>query len=127
MRKIAIFTLLLLSATVARPQKDQFLLTAKVTASDTESVPSGASTSTTTAMPGTIWQHPQQHTKIKYHDVFTVTAEIENRVYRLQSSRLLDPGNYPASIEKHTVRLLLKDKNGNTKTVNLRILSVAAE
>lgn len=78
-------------------------------------------------MPGTIWQHPQQHTSIHYRDEITVMAEIENRVHRLTSPQLLDPGEYPASIEKRTVRLLLKDKNGKPKTLKLRVVSVAAK
>jgi hypothetical protein len=98
-----------------------------VISSDTESVPSGGSTSTTTAMPGTIWQHPQQNTRIHYRNEISVTVEIENRIYRLVSPQLLDPGEYPASIEKRTVRLLLKDKNGKPKTLKLRVVSVAAK
>ena len=92
MRYLAIPTMLLILAVPVLAQNGQFPLTAKVVSSDTENVPSGASTSTTTAMPGTIWQHPQQNTRAHYREEITVTAEIENRVYRLASPQLLDPG-----------------------------------
>jgi hypothetical protein len=108
-------------------QNDPFPITAKVVSSDTESVPSGGSTSTTTAMPGTIWQHPQQNTRLHYRDEIIVTAEIEKRTYRLASPQLLDPGEYPASIVKRTVCPLLNDKNGKPKTLKLRVVSVAAK
>jgi hypothetical protein len=45
----------------------------------------------------------------------------------LQSPRLLDPGEYPASIDKGIVRLQLKDKNNKEKTIKLRVISVAAK
>jgi hypothetical protein len=56
-----------------------------------------------------------------------VTAEIGDRIYRLSGSRIVDPGNYPASIDKNTVQLLLKDKQGKSKTIKLRVVSVAAK
>lgn len=126
-RHFVIPVMLFILAAPLPAQNDRFPLIAKVTSSDTERVPSGASGSTTTAMPGTIWQHPQQNSRIHYRDEITVTAEIENRIYRLISPQLLDPGEYPANIEKRIVRLLLKDKNGKPKTLKLRVVSVAAK
>jgi hypothetical protein len=79
------------------------------------------------SMPGTVWQHPQQHTNIHYADSITVTAEIDNRIYLLQSPRLLDPGDYPASIDKQTVRIQVKDRNDKPKVLKLRVVSVAAK
>ena len=127
MRRVALLTMLLALTVPVLAQSDRFPLTAKVVSSDTESVPSGSSTSTTTAMPGTIWQHPQQNTRIRYREEITITAEIENRVYRLLSPRLIEPGEYPASIEKGIVRLLSTDKNGKPKTLKLQIFSVATK
>jgi len=54
-----------------------------------------------------------------------VTAEIGDRIYRLSGSRILDPGSYPANVDKNTVRILLKDKDGKSKTIKLRVISVA--
>lgn len=76
-------------------------------------------------MQGTIWQHPQHSTTIHYRDEITVTAEIENQIYRLASPRLLSPADYPASIDGGTVRLLTKDGHSKDKTLKLRILSIA--
>jgi len=39
----------------------------------------------------------------------------------------LDPGDYPASIDKGIVRSQVKDKNGKEKTIKLRVISVAAK
>jgi hypothetical protein len=119
MRHLLILALLLVGATSAFAQKDQFPLTAKVTASESEAVPTGTSTSQSTAT--------RQHTRIQYGNSITVTAELESKVYRLQSPRLLDPGDYPASIDKGVVRLQVKDKNGKEKTIKLRIIAVAAK
>jgi len=125
-RRVVVVAFFIL-ATAALAQKDQFPLIAKVVSSDTQKVQTGSSTSTTTAMPGTIWEHPQHTTTTHYANTITVTAEIENMVYGLASPQLIDPGEYPASIDKSTVRLLLKDKNGKEKTVKLHVLSVAAK
>ena len=127
MRHFVFPTMLLFLAFPILAQNNPFPLTAKVISSDTETVQSGGSTSTPTAMPGTIWQHPQQNTRIHYREEITVTAEIEDRIYRLASPQLLEPGEFPASIEKLTVRLLLNDKSGKPKTVKLRVVSVAAK
>lgn len=48
---------------------------------------------------------PQQHTRVQYDNSITVTAEIENKIYKLQSPQMLDPGDYPASEDKGIVRL----------------------
>lgn len=127
MRYLLILAFLLVGSTSAFAQKDQFPLTAKVTASESETVPTGTSTSQSTAMKGTTWEHPQQHTRIQYGNSIMVTAELENKLYRLQSPQLLDPGDYPASIDKGIVRLQVKDKNGKEKTIKLRVISVAAK
>jgi competence protein ComGF len=78
-------------------------------------------------MKGTVWEHPQQHTRIQYGNSITITAEIDNKIYKLQSPQLLDPGDYPAIIDKGTVRLQVKDKKDKEKTIKLRVVSVAAK
>lgn len=108
-------------------QDREFPLVAKVTASETEKIPAGSSTSTTTAMKGTVWEHPQQHTNVRYRSEITVTAELDNKIYRLASPQLFDPGDYPANIDKNVVRLLSKDKKGKPKTIKLHVLSIAAK
>jgi competence protein ComGF len=60
-------------------------------------------------------------------DSITVTAEIENKIYKLQSPQMLDPGDYPASMDKGIVRLQVKDKKGKEKTIKLHVVSVAAK
>lgn len=62
-----------------------------------------------------------------YRDEIIVTAEIAARIYRLSSPVPLEPGEYAARIEKHTVRFLLQDKNGKQKPVKLRVVSVSAK
>jgi hypothetical protein len=78
-------------------------------------------------MKGTVWEHPQQHTRVQYDDSITVTAEINNKIYKLQSPQMLDPGDYPASMDKGIVRLQVKDKKDKQKTIKLRVVSVAAK
>lgn len=124
------FAALVLLCFLTRPifaQDNQFPLVATVTASESDRVPTGSSTSTTTAMPGTIWEHPQQRTNVHYGYQITVTAELDNKIYRLASPQLLDPGDYPASIDKNIVRILTKDKKGKPKTIKLAVVSVAAK
>lgn len=129
MRCIAVLALLLVAVLPALAQQDQFPLVAKIISSDTERVASGASTSHTTAMPGTIWQHPQSNSTVNYRDVITVTAEIGDRIYRLRPAgwrqeRLLNLDTCPARIDKGTAWLLIKDKNGKPKARKFFIASV---
>jgi hypothetical protein len=56
-------------------------------------------------------------------------VEIGDRVYVLRGGALIDPGEYPASIDKRTVSLLLKDKdkNGKPKVAKLYVISLEAK
>lgn len=54
-------------------------------------------------------------------------AEIGDKIYVLRSGTMIDPGEYPASIDGRTVRLLTKDKHGKAKTLKCHVLSVAAK
>jgi hypothetical protein len=40
---------------------------------------------------------------------------------------LINPGEYPAKVEKNFVRLTIPTSNGKTKEVKLRIISVSKE
>ena len=125
--RITLISVLLLSVAASTwAQKEGSWLTAKVISFQTRSVPSGSSTSLPTPIPRAIGA-PGQFSTVDYRDEITVTAEIEGRIYRLSSPVPLEPGEYSARIEKHTVRFLLHDKNGKQKPVKLRVVSVSAK
>ena len=113
--RIRDLVILFLISTLAAPvvaQTGQFPLTARVISSNTEDTPVG-----------TLQGHNSRRSTVIYQTV--VTAEIGDRIYRLSGSRILDPGSYPANVDKNTVRILLKDKDGKSKTIKLRVISVA--
>ena len=71
---------------------------------------------------------PKSSTKRVAPETYIATkAEIGDRVYVFSGGTLLDPGDYPASIDGRTVRLLTKDKKGKPKVLKLYVLSVAAK
>jgi hypothetical protein len=116
MRHVAILALIVFSTISANGQSDKFPLTAKVISSSIEEAPP-------------ITKGPDSKRTLAIYET-VVTAEIENRVYRLAGGSrlpLVDPGEYPASLDDHTVRFLLKDKNGNPKIAKLHVISVQAK
>jgi hypothetical protein len=112
MRNLVILAVIFAMVSPVVAQTDQFPLTDRVISSDTEDTPVG-----------TMQSRDSRRSRVIYQTV--VTAEIGDRIYRLSGSKILDPGNYAASIDKNTVRLLLKDKDGKLRTIKLRVVSVA--
>jgi len=112
-------------------QQDKFPLTAKVISSGEETVPNtGGVTKVDTPeqLRKQFPNAPKSSTKRVAPETYIATkAEIGDRVYVFSGGTLLDPGDYPASIDGRTVRLLTKDKKGKPKVLKLYVLSVAAK
>lgn len=130
------FALLVLGLVISVPtvaQKDAFPLTAKVVSSSVETVPNTGGVATTKTPPAVREQFPNAPAsstrRIEPESYVATKVEIGERVYVLRGGTLIDPGEYPASIDKRTVRLLLKDKdkNGKPKVAKLYVISVEAK
>lgn len=135
--RILLLVVLLFSETIpALAQNDKFPLVAKVVSHDTESVPRswdrqpivGPSTGATPRPPQNSSTRTARDPSLNDTEII-LFAYIENRAYKLRSPLVLDPGQYPASIDKNEkrVRLLINDKNGKPKTIKLDVLEVAAK
>lgn len=133
MRNSALFVLVLVISAPALAQTDAFPLTAKVVSSNVETVPDTGGVATTKTPPAVREQFPNAPAsstrRIEPESYVATKVEIGERVYVLRGGMLIDPGEYPASIDKRTVRLLLndKDKSGKPKVAKLYVISVEAK
>jgi hypothetical protein len=134
--RVRTFVLLVLGTVICAPasaQEGKFPLTAKVVSSGVETVPDTGGVATVRTPPALRQQFPNapaSSTKVVKPETYVTTkAEIGDRIYTLRGGALVDPGEYPASIDKRTIRLLLKDKDehGKPKIAKLYVISVAAK
>lgn len=130
------FALVVVGLALSAPtlaQKDKFLLTAKVVSSSVETIPNTGGVVTTKTPPALREQFPNAPAsstrRIEPESYIATKVEIGDRIYILRGGALIDPGEYPASIDKRTVLLLLKDKdnNGKPKVAKLYVISVEAK
>lgn len=128
---MAILALVLSAVLPALAQKDKFPLTAKVISSSVETVPNTGGVATVDTSPALRKQFPNAPTsstkRVQPETYVATKAEVNDRIYVLRGGTLLDPGDYPASIDGSTVRLLVKNKSGKPKTIKLQAISVAAK
>ncbi|SRR6266851_627173 len=103
----------------------QFRLTAKVVSSNSKDVVTGSSTHHHNAYGD--YDSARSHTSVDYGTITIVTAEIGDRIYKFSGKWMLNPGEYPASIDGGRIWLRFKDKKGKQKEEKFRIVSVAAK
>jgi hypothetical protein len=133
MRTFVIFALVLVFSVPTKAQRDKFPLNAKVVSSSVQTVPNTGGVVTTRTPPAVREQFPNAPAsstgRIEPESYIATTVEIGERLYVLRGGTLIDPGEYPASIDKRTVRLVLtdKDKNGNLKIAKFYVISVEAK
>ena len=130
MRILALSLIVLLLSAPVWAQKDSFPVTAKVESSGTETVPGTGGVTEVKTPPAVRQQFPNAPAsstkRVPPESYISTTATIGDRVYTLRGNTLIDPGDYPASVDGRTVRLLVNDKHGNPKIVKLHVLAVAA-
>ena len=131
MRILPALALLFICSTSALAQKDKFPLTAKVMSSGEETAPETGGVTTAATSPQVRAQFPNvpatRAVRVRPTTYIATKAEIGDKIYVLRGGRLIDPNNYPASIEGRTVRLLTKDKHGKPKILKFYVASVAAK
>jgi hypothetical protein len=133
MRTFVVFALGLVISAPTLAQKDKFPLTAKVVSSRVETIPNTGGVVTTKTPPALREQFPNAPAsstrRIEPESYIATRVEIGERIYVLRGGTLIDPGEYPASIDKRTVRLVVKDtdKNGNPRIAKLYVISVEAK
>src|ERR1700681_4587633 len=128
MRTFALFVIGLALSAPTLAQKDKFPLTAKVVSSSVETVPNTGGVATVKTPPALREQFPNAPAsstrRVEPESYIATKVQIGDRVYVLRGGTLIDPGDYPAIIDKRTVRLLLKDKdnNGRSKIAKLYVI-----
>jgi hypothetical protein len=133
MRTFVLFVVGLVLSAPTQAQKDNFPLTAKVVSSGVETVPNTGgivTTKTPRALREQFPNAPASSTRrIEAESYIATRVEIGDRIYILRGGALIDPGEYPASIDKRTVRLLLKDTDNNSKPkiAKLYVTSIEAK
>lgn len=132
MRKLVVLVLFVVLASVASAQKkDDFPLTAKVLSSTEETAPGTGGVTTVATSPEVRAQFPNSPAthavRVLPRTYISTKVELEDNIYVLSGGKMVAPGNYPASVDGRTVRLLTKDKRGKPKILKFHTISVAAK
>jgi hypothetical protein len=131
MRSLAVTVAILVLSVTVWAKKDNFSSTAKVVSSGVETVPQTGGVTKVDTPPALRQQFPNAPAsstkRVAPESYIETKAEIGDRIYTLRGGTLIEPGEYPASIDGRTVRLLTKDKHDKPKILKLYVLSVAAK
>ena len=131
MRSLALAVATLILAIPVCAQTDSFPSTAKVISSGTETVPNTGGVTKVDTPPALRQQFPNAPAssvkRVQPESYIETKAEIGERIYTLRGKTLIEPGDYPASVDGRNVRLLIKDKHDKPKTVKLYVLAEAAK
>ena len=124
-----VVVMLLLFGMTGNAKERQFPLTAKVVSSNSKDVVTGSSTRHDQPRwsCGTAIGPARSRTSVDYGTITIVTAEIGDRIYKFSGKWMLNPGEYPASVDNGKIWLRFKDRKGKQKEEKFRIVSVAAK
>ncbi len=124
-------TLLLFSLTATVVAAEEFPLTATVVSYSIETAPETGGVVKTETAPALRQQFPNAPAsstrRVQPLSYVETKVEIGARIYTLRGGKILEPGQYPASIENQTVHLQVPDKNGKTKTLKLHVFGIATK
>src|SRR5579872_3911566 len=115
MRTLALAIATLILSFPVWSQSNDFPSTAKVLSSGAETVPNSGGVTKVDTPPALRQQFPNAPAssvkRVPPESYIETKAEIGDRIYTLRGKTLVEPGDYPASVDGRNVRLLIKDKH----------------